>query len=127
MALKTTVVDSQDDMAIDQGARTLAQEARDIAIAARTAGESHERHCVERHADLKRWQEESQETRHQMRNEMQALFAELRLDLGNKIKDLQVGVSHRAAAIYNRMWVGVSGLIVILLSVIGTLIARNGI
>ena len=108
---------------VDTDARKMAQEARDLAIAAKAQQESHELYCRERHENLKKWQEDSQRARHELRSDMMGGFSELRVG----ISTLSAGISSRTSSLYNRAWTIAGALILILLGVVGFLVGKHGI
>lgn len=100
----------------DEWARDLATEAKELAVRVSVSQEKHEEACSERHEDLRKWQEESVRTRHDLRNDMLGGFAELRLT-----------IAAQNSAFNNRMMTVTGALILLLLGVIGTQLMRHGI
>jgi len=109
--------------AIDMWARDLATEAKELAVRVSAMQEAHERACNERHADMRKWQEESIRTRHDLRTDMMGGFGELR----TTIAAISVNVNANAHNAANR-WIGAAaGVILILLGAAGYLIAHKGL
>lgn len=98
---------------IDQEARDMAYQAKELATRLAALQESHIAECDKRETRRDQDHRESTNLRHQMRNDMVAGFTELREMM-----------SARTSRIYDRMWICGGALVTVLLSVIGALAAK---
>lgn len=95
---------------IDNEARDMALEARDVAKEGLVLMRAHLEECNRREERHIKEHEETVRNRHELRNDMVAGFIELRN-----------AVSSRAAKFYDRLWTITGALVLVLLGVIGYL------
>ena len=111
------------EQSADTWARDLATEAKELAVRVSVMQEAHERACDERHADMRKWQEESVRTRHDLHNNMLGGFGELRASIAAVAADVQT-----TADAATTRWLAVGATIILtMLAAIGYLIANKGL